>query len=71
MSADLKADFAMPDPIAVIENCGAMGLVLIDGGDKKYYLWHDDSDVVAELFEPNLAKILFTFDEIWGFRNPK
>lgn len=46
----------MPDPIPVIENHGYnQGLVLIDGGDGKYYLWHDVSDDVFEVYERNLT----------------
>lgn len=36
------------------------GLVLMDGGDGKYYLWHDVSDDALEGYERNLTKILST-----------
>ena len=31
---------------------------LVEGGDKKYYLWNDISDEMARIEEPSLKKIL-------------
>jgi len=35
-------------------------LYLLEGGDKKYYLWNDISGYVARIEEPSLQKILTT-----------
>jgi hypothetical protein len=35
-------------------------LYLLEGGDKKYYLWNDVSGYVARIEEPSLQKILTT-----------
>ena len=72
VSESFKSEFAMPDPLPVIENHGYnQGLVLIDGGDGKYYLWHDVSDDVFELYERNLTKILSKFGQNPGFKGSK
>jgi hypothetical protein len=33
-------------------------LYLLEGGDKKYYMWNDISGYVARIEEPSLQKIL-------------
>lgn len=54
----LKHDFGIPDarPILVEQS----GVHLIDGGDGKYYLWGDESDMVSEITETNLDNIIIT-----------
>lgn len=62
----------MPDLTPVIENHGYnQGLVLIDGGDGKYYLWHDVSDDVFEVYGRNLSKIVSTFGQNPGIKGSK
>jgi hypothetical protein len=55
IKATLKADHIIPDARPIITN---RYTVLIDGGDKKYYLWHVISDDVARIEEPDLEEIL-------------
>lgn len=54
----LKQDFGIPDarPILVDRS----GVHLIDGGDGKYYLWGDESEMFREITETNLDNIIFT-----------
>src|SRR5271154_2866559 len=51
----LKADHNIPDARPIITNGYSF---LLDGGDGKYYLWNDVSDIVARIEEPDLEKIL-------------
>lgn len=53
--ATLKADHNIPDARPIITN---MYTFLLDGGDRKYYLWNDISDTVARIEEPDLEKVL-------------
>lgn len=52
----LKHDVGIPDarPILVDRS----GAHLIDGDNGKYHLWGDESDLVAEIPETNLHKII-------------
>jgi hypothetical protein len=55
VKAMLKADHNIPDARPIITNKYAY---VLDGGDKKYYLWNKVSDYVARIEEPNLEEIL-------------
>lgn len=52
-----KNDFALPNPRPVLTSGPYF---LIDGGNGRYYLWHDESDFMMELYERNLDNILST-----------
>lgn len=58
--SDLKRQFGMPNPIPVICEM-SNDYYLFNGGDGKYYVWEALGDLVLELFERDLAKILATF----------
>jgi hypothetical protein len=55
VKATLKADHNIPDARPIITN---KYTYVLDGGDKKYYLWNMLSDYVARIEEPNLEEIL-------------
>lgn len=55
IKATLKTDYNIPDARPIITN---RYTVLLDGGDKKYYLWSVISDDVARIEESDLEEIL-------------
>jgi hypothetical protein len=57
----MKAMYNIPDtrPILTDSTCW----YLVEGGDKKYYLWNDISDKMARIEEPSLKKILAIIEE--------
>jgi hypothetical protein len=55
IKATLKADHNIPDARPIITD---RYTVLLDGGDKKYYLWNDISGTLARIEELDLEKIL-------------
>ena len=60
----MKAMYNIPDtrPILTDSTCW----YLVEGGDKKYYLWNDISDKMARIEEPSLKKILLLLKNGWA-----
>jgi hypothetical protein len=60
----MMTNYNIPDPRPVLTNNA--GWYLIEGGDKKYYLWSAMSDDMARIEEPSLQKILDLLDKAKG-----
>lgn len=57
----LKDEHKIPNAQPILNDRGA--LYLLDGGDRKYYLWSDISGAVARIDASDLKTILTTMGE--------
>jgi hypothetical protein len=56
IKATMMTDYNIPGVRPILTD--KKSLYLLEGGDKKYYLWNVISDYVARIEEPSLQKIL-------------
>ena len=61
----MMEDYNIPDTRPILTS-NASCWYLVEGGDKKYYLWNAISDNMVRIEEPSLKKILLLLKNGWG-----